>query len=142
MKIIGLKTIEGKIVANKKGDILKFLSKNDYFFKKFGEIYFTEIKKKKIKGWNYHKKNYCLLVVPFGQVQFWFIDGRLKSKSYNKEDKIIIGKNYYKIICVPPKVWFSFKSLAKMSIVANCLNNPHTDNETLKSKKIKKYRIY
>ena len=142
MKIIGLKTIKGKIVTNKKGDILKFLSKNDYFFKKFGEIYFTEIKKKKTKGWNYHKKNHCLLVVPFGQVQFWFIDGRLKSKSYNKEDRIIIGKNYYKIICVPPKVWFSFKSLAKMSIVANCLNNPHTDSETLKSKKIKKYRIY
>ena len=142
MKIIGLKIIKGKIINNKKGDILKFLSKNNYYFKKFGEIYFTEIKRQKIKGWNYHKKNTCLLVVPFGKVKFWFIYGRSKSKTYNNENKIIVGKDNFKIISVPPKVWFSFKSLAKLSIVANCLNNPHSDTETLKSNKIKKYRIY
>ena len=61
MKIIGLKNIKRKIIKNKKGDILKFLSKKDNFFKKFGEIYFTEILKSKVKGWNYHKKNNCLL---------------------------------------------------------------------------------
>ena len=82
------------------------------------------------------------MVVPFGKVKFWFIDGRSKSKTYNNENKIIVGKDNFKIISVPPKVWFSFKSLAKLSIVANCLNNPHSDTETLKSNKIKKYRIY
>ena len=142
MKIAGLKIIKGKIINNKKGDILKFLSKNNYYFKKFGEIYFTEIKKQKTKGWNYHKKNTCLLVVPFGKVKFWFIDGRSKSKTHNNESKTIIGKDNFKIISVPPKVWFSFKSLTNLSIVANCLNNPHSDKETLKSNKIKNYRIY
>tara|TARA_Y100000590_G_C15424694_1_gene902759 strand:+ start:338 stop:775 length:438 start_codon:yes stop_codon:yes gene_type:complete len=141
MKIIGLKVLKQKIVSNKKGDILKFLSKRDFFFKKFGETYFTEIKKNKIKGWNYHKKNRCIIAVPFGKVCFWFIDGRKKSPSYYNEEKITIGKNNYKIILVPPKIWFSFKSFTKISIVANCIDRPHSDNETLKSSNVKNYEI-
>ena len=50
-----IKIFKSKISHNKKGDIIKYLSKNDRFFKKFGEVYFTEIKKGKTKGWNYHK---------------------------------------------------------------------------------------
>ena len=76
----------------KKGDILKFLSKKDSFFKKFGETYFTEIKKNKTKGWNYHKKNNCIIAVPYGKVRFWFVDGRKSYSSYYQEDKIVIGK--------------------------------------------------
>ena len=141
MKIIGLKIIKQKVIKNKKGDILKFISKKESFFKKFGEIYFTEIKKNKTKGWNYHKKNNCIIIVPFGKVKFWFIDGRKNYSSYHKEDKIIIGKQNYKIILIPPKIWFSFKSISKISIVANCIDNPHSDNETLKNIKVKNYKI-
>ena len=141
MKIIGLKNIKKEIIQNKKGDILKFLSRRDNFFKKFGEIYFTEIIKNKVKGWNYHKKNNCLLTVPYGSVQFWFIDGRYNSKSYYREKKIIISKKNYKVISVPPGVWFSFKSLVRFSVVANCIEKPHSDNEIMKSKKIKNHEI-
>ena len=97
MKIIGLKIFKQKVVNNKKGDILKFLSKRDFFFKKFGETYFTEVKKNKTKGWNYHKKNNCIIAVPYGKVNFWFIDGRKNSSSYYKEDKIIIEKKIIKL---------------------------------------------
>ena len=65
MKIIGLKILKQKIINNKKGDILKFISKKDSFFKKFGETYFTEIKKNKTKGWNYHKKNNFLVLIKY-----------------------------------------------------------------------------
>ena len=121
MKIIGLKILKQKIINNKKGDILKFISKKDSFFKKFGETYFTEIKKNKTKGWNYHKKNNCIIAVAYGKVRFWFIDGRKNYSSYYKEDKIVVGKRNYKIILVPPKIWFSFISLTKISIVVNCI---------------------
>tara|TARA_B110000438_G_C15731896_1_gene614610 strand:- start:358 stop:789 length:432 start_codon:yes stop_codon:yes gene_type:complete len=141
MKIIGLKVLKQKVINNKKGDILKYISKRDFFFKKFGETYFTEIKKNKTKGWNYHKKNNCIIAVPYGKVRFWFIDGRKSSSSYNKEYKIIIGKKNYKIILLPPKIWFSFKSVTKISIVANFIDSPHSDNETLKNIKIKNYKI-
>ena len=136
MKIIGLKKIKAKIIKNKKGDILKFLSKKDFYFKGFGEVYFTEIKKNKVKGWNFHKNNKSLLVVPYGKVEFMFVDGRVKSKTYYKKEKIILSKKNYKIIALPPGVWFCFKSLTKLSIVANCINNPHQDKETLNAKLI------
>ena len=74
MKIIGFKEIDKKIIKVKKGDILKYLSKKDKFFSGFGEVYFSEIKKNKTKGWNLHKKNTCILSVPFGSVVFNFID--------------------------------------------------------------------
>ena len=141
MKIIGLKKFKIKVIKNKKGDILKFLSKKDVFFKGFGEVYFTEIKKNKVKGWNYHKRNTCILGVPSGNVEFFFIDGRVKSKTYLIEEKISINKKNYKIIEVPPRIWFSFRSLRKLSIVSNSINNPHLDNETIKRKKIKDYKI-
>ena len=100
MKINGLKKIKKKIIKNSKGDILKFLVKKDPYFRGFGEIYFTEIKKNKIKGWNCHKKFYCILTVPFGKVKFTFIDGRSKMKSYLKKQIIHVDKNRYNIILV------------------------------------------
>ena len=86
-----------------------------------------------MKGWNFHKNNKSLLVVPYGKVEFMFVDGRVKSKTYYKKEKIILSKKNYKIIALPPGVWFCFKSLTKLSIVANCINNPHQDKETLKA---------
>ena len=62
MKIAGLKIFQNKIIKNSKGDILKFVSTKNVFFKRFGEIYFSEIKKNKTKGWNFHKKNTCLII--------------------------------------------------------------------------------
>ena len=141
MKIIGLKKIKTKIVKNKKGDILKFLSRKDFYYKGFGEVYFSEIKKNKIKGWNYHKKNISLLIVPSGKVEFFFVDGRIKSKTYHAKEKITLSKKNYKIILVPPRIWFCFRSLKKLSIVANCINNPHSDKETLKASIIKNFKI-
>ena len=109
MKIIGLKIFKQKIVNNKKGDILKFLSKRDLFFKKFGEVYFTEIKKNKTKGWNYHKKCHSLLSVPFGTVKFTFMDKLRKRKKI-----ITVGKKNHSLIVLPPEIWFSFTSLEKV----------------------------
>jgi dTDP-4-dehydrorhamnose 3,5-epimerase len=122
-----IKIFKSKISHNKKGDIIKYLSKNDRFFKKFGEVYFTEIKKGKTKGWNYHKKYTCLLTVPFGKVEFIFIENDIGKKKI-----ITISKKNHSIICVPPKIWFCFKSLDKLSIVANVIDGVHNKKETIK----------
>tara|TARA_B100001109_G_C18660320_1_gene379173 strand:- start:235 stop:663 length:429 start_codon:yes stop_codon:yes gene_type:complete len=141
MKIIGLKKIEQKIIKNKKGDIIKYLSKKNPYFKAFGEVYFTEIYKNKVKGWNYHKKNHCIFCVPQGKVEFFFIDGRKKSKTYLKEEKITAGKKRPYLIKVPPKIWISFKSKEKISLIANLMERPHSKNEALKSNFVKNYYI-
>lgn len=132
MTVKSIKIFNGKRISNKKGDIIKFVNKKSKFFNKFGEIYFSELKKQKIKGWNYHKKYTCLITVPFGKVEF-----KLLKDSSKKFKKYTISEKNNLILRVPPKTWFSFKSLVKKSIVANILDNIHNPSETKKSNKIK-----
>ena len=127
MSLAKIKIIKLKIIKNSKGDILKYIDKDNKNFKKFGEIYFSEIKYKKKKGWNLHKKCHSLLSVPFGRVRFTFMDNLRKKKKI-----ITLGKKNYSLIVLPPKVWFSFTSLEKISLVANTINYKHNDKETLK----------
>ena len=127
MRLSNIKVKKLKIIQNKKGDLLKYLSKEDNFYSKFGECYFNEIKKNKTKGWICHKRNQCLLSVPLGKVEFTF-SVNLKGK----KRKILLGRNSHSIIILPPKIWFKFKSLDKLSLVINTLNNPHEDKEVLK----------
>lgn len=127
MSLSKIKIIKLKILKNNKGDVLKYINKKDIYFKKFGEIYFTEIKKNNIKGWNFHRKNKCFISVPFGKVRFTF------AKKINSKKKILtIGKKNYSIIIVPPGNWFKFESLEKFSLVASTLDNVHSYEETLK----------
>ena len=46
MSLSKIKIIKLKISTNPKGDVLKYLTRKNKYFKKFGEVYFTEIKKK------------------------------------------------------------------------------------------------
>ena len=127
MSLNKIKTIKLKISTNPKGDVLKYLTRKNKYFKKFGEVYFTEIKKNKFKGWNFHKKCWCLLAVPYGKVKFTFA-----KNINNKKKTIIIGKKNYSIIVVPPRIWFNFMSIEKISLVVNTLNHVHNKNEMLK----------
>ncbi len=127
MSLSKIKTIKLKISTNPKGDVLKYLTRKNKYFKKFGEVYFTEIKKNKVKGWNFHKKCWCLLAVPCGKVKFTFAEN-----INSKKKTIIIGKKNYSLIVVPPRIWFNFMSIKKISLVVNTLNHVHHKNETLK----------
>jgi len=133
MTVKSARIVKNKIIKNKKGSIIKFLKKNDKFFKSFGEVYFSEIKKNKTKGWNYHKKFTCIISVPSGKVEFKIVDHnqKLTKKIITKKETLII----------PPKNWFSFKSLANDSTLINFLSGIHSDSETKKSKIIKKIKI-
>jgi dTDP-4-dehydrorhamnose 3,5-epimerase-like enzyme len=128
MKINKIKIIKLPTIKNKLGDILKFISTKNKYFKEFGEIYFSEIKKNKIKGWNYHKKYYCFISVPVGKVKFT-ICKNLKQKI---KKSYIIGKSNYKMIIIPPQFYFCFTSLVDTSLIANMLNKPHSKRESIK----------
>ncbi len=127
MSVSKIKVIKLKKFNNPIGDTMKYLSRKSSFFKGFGEVYFSEIKKNKIKGWNYHKKYWCLLCVPFGKVKFNF-----KNQLNSKVKTITIGKKNYSVIIVPPKIYFSFKSEVANSLVVNTINGVHDENETIK----------
>lgn len=45
MKLSKIKIIKLDVYKNSKGDLIKYLNCQNKYFKKFGETYFTEIKK-------------------------------------------------------------------------------------------------
>jgi len=143
MKIVGVKLIKKKIIENKKGNIIKFVSTKDSFFKKFGEVYFNKINNNKTKGWIFHKKTNCILSLIYGNVIFHLIDGRKESKSYNKENKIRLNSNSKNIciLIIPKRVWFSISSREKDSLIVNIIEKVHSDKEVFKKNKIKNYFI-
>jgi len=141
MKIIGVKKIAAKSFKNNKGDLLKFVSIKDSYFKSFGEVYFNEINQKKKKGWIKHKKKQCIFSVAYGEINFKLIDDRKNSKTFGNEENIKLNKNKHSVLILPPGIWFSFSTNKKKSILVNLINSVHSDNETLKSKTVKNYYI-
>ena len=72
MTVNKIKIFNGKIFKNKSGNLIKYISKKNIYFRKFGEVYFNHIKFKKTKGWIRHKKNNCLIQCVKGKVKFFF----------------------------------------------------------------------
>ena len=116
------------VIKNPSGSIYKYLDKKKSYFKKPAEIYFSEIKKNKIKGWILHKKNTCFLAVIHGNVQF-----KIKDKLNKKIITIKISPKNYKLIIVPPKNSFMFQGIAKNSIIINSIQQLHDSKESVKS---------
>lgn len=135
MTVKSIKIINGKILKNRKGNLIKYISKKNSFFNGFGEIYFNEIKLKKKKGWNFHKKNTCLIICLVGKVKFHLVDVK------NNEIKINLDSKTGKILKIPSKTWFSFESIKGKSLIANLIEKPHNDKEVIKSNKVKNYKI-
>ena len=123
MTVNKIKIFNGKIFKNKSGNLIKYISKKNIYFRKFGEVYFNHIKFKKTKGWIRHKKNNCLIQCVKGKVKFFFID-----KNENKKI-LIVSSSSGNVLLIPEKIWFSFKSILNDSIIVNMIEEPHDDNE-------------
>ena len=109
---------------NKAGNIIKFIDIKSKFFDKFGEIYFSEVNYKMIKGWKLHKQMQMNICVPAGEVKFvLFCD--------EKFNEIIMNKKSY-ILTIYPNTWFAFQGMSKnLNLVTNFSNIVHTDEESI-----------
>jgi len=108
-----------KIIKNPKGNIVKFVNKNQLPFKKFGEIYFSEIKPNTIKNWKYHENRNQYLTIVEGSVVFFF-----KKKIKGKIKKILLKyPNKLNSIFIPKKYFYKFKCISKKkSIIVNIID--------------------
>ena len=111
------------------GDVLHGIKKNEETYFGFGEAYFSNVNKGKIKGWKLHKDMTMNLIVPSGTVKFVFFDEKLKS---HKE--LTIGRLNYCRVTVPPKIWFAFQGLDNKypNLVFNFANLQHDPNEVIR----------
>ena len=79
---------------NKAGNIIKFIDIKSKFFDKFGEIYFSEVNYKMIKGWKLHKQMQMNICVPAGEVKFvLFCNEKFNEIIMNKKSYILKKMN-------------------------------------------------
>ena len=72
--IYGLRIIPLKEISDQRGTVLHMLRSDSENFKKFGEIYFSEINPGYVKTWKKHLKMTQNFTVPAGKVIFKFYD--------------------------------------------------------------------
>ena len=112
---------------------MHMLRNDDKMFKNFGEIYFSTINYKKIKAWHLHKEATLNYVCIKGKVKLVLYDDRDSSSSKGKLEEITLSPDNYNLITIPNNIWNGFKGLDKEeSIIANCLNIPHNENEMVR----------
>ncbi|RYE55015.1 MAG: hypothetical protein EOP48_11095, partial [Sphingobacteriales bacterium] len=130
-KIDGLFSVKKNIFRDNRGAVMHML-RNDlsYFTGNIGEIYFSTIYVNVVKGWKRHLNKNQKFVVPHGEVKFVFYDDRPLSKTRGNIEEFTIGPDNYKLLIVPPDIWYSFRGIAEgASLIANCSSIPHQEGE-------------
>ena len=121
-----------KLISDERGAVLHFLRSDSSNFKRFGEAYFSLINHNVVKGWKKHKvinQNFC---VPHGIIKIVIYDNRKDSVTKGIIQEIILDNNLnYKLLSMPPDLWYSFKGVGNdYSLLANIIDNPHTNEES------------
>lgn len=131
MRIDGVQIHPLKQIVDDRGCVMHMLKSTDSWFTKFGEIYFSIVNPRVVKGFHNHKIMVINYAVISGLIKLVLCDKRLQSPSYGVLEELIIGSAYnYSLITVPPGVWNAFQGLNDSpSIVANCANITHDPNE-------------
>ena len=122
---------------------MHMLRSDSLIFQNFGEIYFSTIFKNSIKGWHLHKESYLNYVCIFGKTKLVLFDDRIKSPTRGKYQEIILSRDDYFLVTIPPNIWNGFKGLDfEESIIANCLTLPHSEKEMVRKEPTDKYFSY
>lgn len=116
------------IINVEAGNVLHGLRASEKCFNGFGEAYFSEIHRNSIKAWKRHTEMTSNLIVPSGSIRFVFFDDRKKNNTIFQE--IVISRDNYSRLTVPPMIWMGFQGLAyQTSILMNLSNIEHNPNE-------------
>ena len=87
----------------------------------------------KIKAWHLHKLTTLNYVCIKGKVKFVLFDNRNNSPTKGVTQEIIMSPEKYFLVTIPNNIWNGFKGLDKEeSIIANCLNFPHNEDEMVR----------
>ena len=141
--IDGIKITPLKQIKDNRGKIMHMLRSDSSIFKSFGEVYFSTINPKIIKAWHLHKEATLNYACVSGKVELALFDDRIQSKTNGKYQKIILSPKDYYLVTIPPFIWNGFKGIDKKeSIIANCLDQPHDENEMVRKEPTDDYFNY
>lgn len=123
-----------KQTPDERGKVMQMLRRDDPWFQKFGEIYFSVVYPGVVKGWHLHKVMTLNYAVIIGRIKLVLYDDREESPTRGELQEIFPGEDNYCLITIPPNVWNGFKGLGvEPSIVANCATEPHDPSEMVRS---------
>jgi len=110
------------------GNVMHAMKETSTGYAGFGEAYFSQVEKGAIKAWKCHQKMTLNLVVPVGEIRFVLFDDREVSNTQFQE--VIISKDNYCRLTVPPMIWMGFQGLSgDGSMLLNIANLEHNPNE-------------
>jgi dTDP-4-dehydrorhamnose 3,5-epimerase len=110
------------------GSVMHAMKESSIGYSGFGEAYFSQVDKGAVKAWKRHKKMTLNLIVPLGEVRFVLFDDREILSAQFQE--IIISKNNYCRLTVPPMIWMGFQGLSDGdSMLLNIADIEHDPNE-------------
>ena len=110
------------------GNVMHAMKDSSAGYSGFGEAYFSKINKNTIKAWKRHKKMTLNLVVPLGKIKFVLFDDRDLLNVQFQE--IVISRDNYCRLTVPPMVWVGFQGLSNEdSMLLNIANIQHDPKE-------------
>jgi dTDP-4-dehydrorhamnose 3,5-epimerase len=128
--------IEGVIIQDlrkikdDRGSVMHMLRSDSPLFEKFGEIYFSTVKKNVVKAWKRHKIMKQHFTVPVGSIKLVIYDNREKSTTYDQIMEISVGEDNFALVKIPPMVWYGFKGESNdYSLIVNCTTIPFDENE-------------
>ncbi|MDA7579216.1 dTDP-4-dehydrorhamnose 3,5-epimerase [Alphaproteobacteria bacterium] len=117
------------IIDTRGGNVMHAMKNSSAGYSKFGEAYFSQVHCGAIKAWKRHKKMVLNLVVPVGKIRFVLFDNRKFSSGQFQE--VILSKDNYCRLTVPPMIWMGFQGLdAGVSLLLNIANIVHSPEES------------
>lgn len=120
-------------ISDERGKVMHMLRRDDPWFEKFGEIYFSVVYPGVIKGWHLHKRMTLNYTVVSGMIKLVLYDDREGSPTRGELQELFTGEENYALVTIPPGVWNGFKGIGvKPAIVANCATEPHDPEEIVR----------
>ena len=120
-----------KRITTPGGDVLHGMKQGEAGYTGFGEVYFSWIAHRAVKGWKRHRDMTLNLIVPVGTVRFVLTkDRKQRAGELSFEEHVLCGDTRYGRLTVPPGVWMAFQGLGEgMSLVTNVADLPHDPDE-------------
>lgn len=119
-----------RIIPDERGQIMHVLRRDDPWFEKFGEVYFSMVYPGVVKGWHIHERMTLNYAAPIGMIKLVLYDDRENSSTREELMELFLGPANYVLVKVPPLVWNGFKGIGvEPALVVNCATEPHDPNE-------------
>ena len=112
------------------GNVMHGMKETGAGYAGFGEAYFSIVDTDAIKAWKRHHEMVLNLIVPVGTVRFVLFDDRSESTTCGEYQEVILSRNNYQRLTVPPMLWMGFQGGAEdANILLNVASVPHRPDE-------------